>query len=103
MTPRYAFQRPPSHWRRWHFLAVGAAAGAGLVLAVAAARADSGPDRGFAEEACTVLRVGGSLDPNQPVDVIVRHGNELGAVKFRCPPDMPGRRLPAVAVTVVYP
>jgi hypothetical protein len=103
VTQRYAFafQRPPSRLRRWHLLAVGAAAGAGIALAVTAAWADTG--HSFAEEACAVLRAGGDLDPSQPVDVVVQHGGQLGAVRFRCPPDTPGRFLPPALVTVVYP
>jgi hypothetical protein len=101
VSVRYAFQRAPSRWRRWHLIAIGAAVGAGVTLVVAAAPA-SVPDQ---EQACSVLRAGGSLDPQQAIDVVVQHGAALGNVAFRCPPvEVPGRQhLPAVPVTVVYP
>jgi hypothetical protein len=99
MSQHYMFQRPPSRWRRWHLLVLGVAAGAGITLAVTA-RAE---ERSFAEEACAVVRTGGDLDPRQAVDIVVQHGGLIGAVKFRCPPVEPGRYLPPVPVTVVYP
>jgi hypothetical protein len=100
VSRRYAFHGAPSRWRRWHLLVLGAAAGAGITLAVTAARAE---ERSFAEEACAVVRAGGDLDPRQAVDIVVQHGGLIGAVKFRCPPVEPGRFLPPVPVTVVYP
>jgi hypothetical protein len=103
--PRYVFQRLPSRWPRWHLLVLGVAAGAGIALAVAVARAGSQdpPARGFSDDACAVLRTGGALDPAQPVDVLVRHGSNTGFA-FRCAAlAIPPHYLPPVAVVVVYP
>jgi hypothetical protein len=114
MTPRYMFQRSPSRVRRWHLLALGAAAGAGIALAVTAARAqgwqpspDVAPIALWAQGVCAGLRGqhGGDrpmVDPHQPIDVrVLRRGAEGAA--FRCPPIEPGHMLPAVPYLVDYP
>jgi hypothetical protein len=95
---RHARRRALSCYRPW---LIGHAAGGAAMLAVSTACADNWQKdtSAWAGGVCAALRgqvVGDRplVDPDQAIDIIVVRRDAAGA-GFRCPPTMPGKRLPS--------